>query len=70
MKNAKRRKILGFCAILLCLSVGFTATKAEANEGTELPAPISFKCDTQLVKNSVPIDTIEFELSESNPTWC
>ncbi len=69
MQNLRRIKILGLCAILLCLSVGFTPADAVENESTELPAPLSFKRVTgpQLIKNAVLIDTVDFELSESNP---
>jgi len=63
----KRIKIFGIIYILFGLSVIFAEAKAVGNEGTELPVPISFKCDVQLMKNAVLIDAIDFELSELNP---
>ena len=62
----KKIKTLGICAILLGLIVGFNTAKAAENESTELPIPISFKCVKHLMKNAVLIETINFELSESN----
>lgn len=61
---------LGFCAILLAMLVGFTSVEAPENESTELatPIPISFKNVSHLMKNAVLVETINFELSESNPT--
>ena len=61
--------VLCILAVVMVLAMSFriTAANAAGNESTELPSPISFKCDAQLVKNAVLIDTINFELSESNP---
>ena len=62
----KKIAFLGICTILLSVSVGFTAGEAAENESTAVPVPISFKHDKKLMKNMVLIETIDFELSESN----
>lgn len=67
VKISKRIKTFGICAILLCLTICFATVNAAEDTDTELPSPISFKCDAQLVKNAVLIDTVNFALSESNP---
>lgn len=66
MKILRKIKIWGICIVCFCLIVAFTAVEVTGNERTELPSPISFKCDTRLIENAVLIDTINFELSESN----
>lgn len=62
----KKIGFLGICAILLSLSVGFTAGEVAENESTAVPIPISFKHDKKLMKSTVLIETVNFELSESN----
>lgn len=66
VKIMRKTKILGICIICFCLKIAFTAVEVTGNEGAELPTPISFKCDTRLIEKAVLIDTIDFELSESN----
>lgn len=54
--------------VVMVFTMGTTAFAGESsnNESAELPVPISFKCDTRLIENAVLVDTINFELSESN----
>ena len=57
-----------FGVIFFALSVGFTTVKAAEDESPVLMSPLSFKGEhnPKLMKNAVLIDTIDFELSESN----
>lgn len=67
LKAMKKTRFIGFLFILFGLCIGVASVHAAGNESTELPSPISFWCDTQLMKNAVQMDAIDFELSESNP---
>lgn len=60
-------KLAGIFVVLLGLSVSAITAEATENKSTELPSPVSFKCDAQLMKNAALIDTIDFELSKTNP---
>lgn len=68
MQILRRIKTLCLCAILLGLSVGLTTVDAAEDEGPVLMSPLSFERDRdpKLMKNALLIDTIDFELSESN----
>lgn len=52
--------------VVMVLAMGTTVEVTGTERAEELPTPISFKCDTRLIENAVLIDTINFELSESN----
>lgn len=67
MNILKIKQLSTIFVVVLGLSVGAVAAKTTENESTELPSPVSFKCDTQLLKSAELMDTIDFELSEKNP---
>ena len=67
MNIVKIKQLSTIFVVVLGLSVGAVAAKATENESTELPSPVSFKCDTQLLKSAELMETIDFELSEKNP---
>lgn len=66
MRILRKIKIWGICIICFCLSTAFTTSEAAGNESEALTLPLSFGCDKRLIENGVLIDTIDFELSESN----
>lgn len=66
MKIFRKIIILGVCIIFFCSSAAFATVEVAGNESAALPVPISFGCDERLIENAVLIDTVNFELSESN----